>query len=45
MNNALNGSFIFVCTENIKRTLTFVRELKEESEKPQSQLFTLSRVS
>jgi cyanophycin synthetase len=45
MNNALNGSFIFVCTENIKKILTFVRELKEESEKPQSQLFTLSRVS
>lgn len=45
MNNAVNGSFIFVCTENIKQTLTFVRELKEESEKPQSQLFALSRVS
>jgi cyanophycin synthetase len=45
MNNAINGSFIFVCTDNIKRSLSFVKELKEESEKPDSQLFTLSKVS
>ncbi|MCW3070612.1 MAG: cyanophycin synthetase [Bacteroidetes bacterium] len=45
MNNAVNGAFIFVCTDNIKRSIDFVKELKKENEKPDSTMFTLSRVS
>ncbi|HEX8514747.1 MAG TPA: cyanophycin synthetase [Bacteroidia bacterium] len=45
MSHAVNGSFIFVCTDNIKQSLTFVKQLKEESDRPDSRLFTLSKVS
>jgi cyanophycin synthetase len=45
MNNAVNGTFIFVSTDNIKKSIAFVKQMKEESEKPDSQLFTLSKVS
>jgi cyanophycin synthetase len=45
MNNAVNGSFIFVSTEEVKQSIDFVRKLKEESEKEGNQLFTLSKVS
>lgn len=45
MNNAINGSFIFICTENVKKSISFVTKLKEESDKPGSELFTLSKVS
>jgi cyanophycin synthetase len=45
MNNAVNGSFIFVCTDNVKRSIDFIKDVKEESEKPGNQLFTLSKVS
>lgn len=45
MNNAVNGSFIFVSTENVKESIEFVKKMKEESEKEDSHLFTLSKVS
>jgi cyanophycin synthetase len=45
MNNAINGTFIFVFTDNVKGSISFVKHLKEESEKPDSQLFTLSKIS
>ena len=45
MTNAINGTFIFISTDNINRSIAFVQQLKEESEKTDSQLFTLSKVS
>lgn len=45
MNNAINGTFIFVCTDNVKKSIAFVKKIKEESEKPGNELFTLSKVS
>jgi cyanophycin synthetase len=45
MNNAVNGTFIFVSSENVKGSIDFIKKLKEESEKEGSPLFTLSKVS
>lgn len=45
MNNAINGTFIFVCTDNVKRSIAFIKKVKEESEMPGSELFTLSKIS
>jgi cyanophycin synthetase len=45
MQNAVNGSFIFLCTEDVKKSIAFVKQLKEENEKSGNQLFPLSKVS
>jgi cyanophycin synthetase len=45
MNNAVNGTFIFVSTESVMESIEFVKQLHAESLKEGNQLFTLSKVS
>jgi hypothetical protein len=45
MNRAQNGTFIFICTEDVQKSIGFLKKAKAESEEPGSQLFALSKVS